>query len=145
MSRPRSYRISVDCGGTFTDGILLSESRESWTAKTDSTPQDPSLGTMDCISRLADQIGVSPSELLSLTTTIVLGTTLATNIVATHTGPKTGAITTRGYRDRLAFLHVAKADLGGDRKATSAEPFSFRSHFPQPLAPRRFVVEVEEP
>ncbi len=139
-----AYRISVDCGGTFTDGILLSDAHEVWAAKVDSTPYDPTVGTLECISRLAAQAGLELPALLGSTNVIVLGTTLATNIVATRTGARTGAITTEGYRDRLSFLHVAKSDLGGDRKATAAELFSFRSEFPQPLAPRHLVAEVRE-
>ena len=139
-----SYRISVDCGGTFTDGILLSDAHEVWVAKADSTPSDPKIGVVECISRLAAQVGLPLPGLLAATNTIVLGTTLATNIVATRTGAKTGAITTKGYRDRLSFLHVAKSDLGGDRKATAAELFSFRSDYPQPLTPRHLVAEVDE-
>jgi len=140
----RTYRISVDCGGTFIDGILLSDTHEVWAAKADSTPADPKVGVVECVSRLAAQVGLSLSDLLASTRTIVLGTTLATNIVATRTGAKTGAITTRGYRDRLSFLHVAKSDLGGDRKATAAELFSFRSEYPRPLVPRHLVAEVDE-
>lgn len=139
-----TYRISVDCGGTFTDGILLSDSHQVWAAKADSTPADPKAGVVECISRLAAQVGLELPQLLAATKTIVLGTTLATNIVATRTGAKTGAITTKGFRDRLSFLHVAKSDLGGDRKATASELFSFRSDYPRPLAPRRLVAEVEE-
>jgi N-methylhydantoinase A len=138
------YRISVDCGGTFTDGILLSDTLEVWAAKTDSTPADPTVGVVECISRLAAEVELSLPELLAATKTIVLGTTIATNIVATRTGAKTGAITTKGFRDRLSFLHVAKSDLGGDRKATAAELFSFRSEYPRPLTPRHLVAEVEE-
>ena len=115
-----------------------------WAAKADSTPADPRAGVVECISRLAAQVGLALPELLAATKTMVLGTTLATNIVATRTGARTGAITTKGYRDRLSFLHVAKSDLGGDRKATAGELFSFRSEFPRPLAPRRLVAEVDE-
>jgi N-methylhydantoinase A len=139
-----TYRISVDCGGTFTDGILLSETHDVWAAKADSTPADPTVGVLECISRLAAQVDLPLSRLLAATKTVILGTTLATNIVATRTGAKTGVITTRGYRDRLSFLHVAKSDLGGDRKATAAELFSFRSEFPRPLTPRHLVVELDE-
>jgi N-methylhydantoinase A len=139
-----SYRISVDCGGTFTDGILLSDAHDVWAAKADSTPADPKIGVVECMTRLAEQVGMTLPDLLASTRTIVLGTTLATNIVATRTGAKTGAITTKGFRDRLSFLHVAKSDLGGDRKATAAELFSFRSDYPQPLAPRRLVTEIDE-
>ena len=139
-----TYRISADCGGTFTDGVLLSDTNQVWVAKTDTTPLDPKVGTLNCISKLAEQVGVPLRELLEATKTIILGTTVATNIVATRSGAKTGAITTRGYRDRLFFLHVAKSDLGGDRKATPAELFSFRSPHPQPLVPRHMVAEVDE-
>lgn len=139
-----SYRISVDCGGTFTDGILLGDTGQVWIAKADSTPHDPTIGTLECISRLARNAGVPLTQLLRSTRTIVLGTTLATNIVATRTGARTAAITTRGYRDRLSFLHVAKSDLGGDRKATAAELFSFRSASPEALAPRHLFTEVDE-
>ena len=52
------YRISVDCGGTFTDGILLSDAHEVWAAKADSTPADPKVGVVECISRLAAQVGL---------------------------------------------------------------------------------------
>ena len=141
---PASFRISVDCGGTFTDGILLADDGQQWTAKADTTPQDPRLGTLACIELLAQRAGLALGVLLGATRTIVLGTTLATNIVATRSGARTGAITTRGFRDRLSFLHVAKSDLGGDRKATPAELFTFRSAYPEPLAPRRLVVEVDE-
>ncbi len=92
-----TYRISVDCGGTFTDGILLSDAHEVWAAKADSTPADPKGGVVECLGKLAAQVGMALPELLAATKTIVLGTTLATNIVATRTGAKTGAITTKGY------------------------------------------------
>jgi N-methylhydantoinase A len=138
------FRISVDIGGTFTDGILLGEKGEMTTAKAHSTPRDPIIGTIDCLSKLSSLSGMMLSELLSQTRTIVLGTTLATNIVATRSGAKMGTITTKGYRDRITFLHVAKADLGGDRKATSAELFSFRSEYPKPLTHRYLMTDVEE-
>jgi N-methylhydantoinase A/oxoprolinase/acetone carboxylase beta subunit len=31
----RTYRISADCGGTFTDGIPLSDTHQAWAAKAD--------------------------------------------------------------------------------------------------------------
>ena len=69
---------------------------------------------------------------------------MATNTVATHTGAKLGTITTRGYRDRLSFLHVSKAELGGDVKQGQSDLFDFRSEYPKPLNPRYLQMEVEE-
>jgi N-methylhydantoinase A len=139
-----SFRISIDIGGTFTDGILFSEKGEITVAKAHSTSQDLTIGTIECLSKLSSSSGMTLKNLLGQTRTIVLGTTLATNIVATRSGARMGTITTKGYRDRITFLHVAKADLGGDRKATSAELFSFRSEYPKPLARRYLMTEVEE-
>ncbi len=139
-----NYRISVDGGGTFTDGILLDETGKIIVAKAHTTPQDFTLGTIDCLSRLAAQAGRSLETLLAQTATIVHGTTMATNIIATHTGAKLGTITTRGYRDRLSFLHVSKAELGGDVKQGQADLFDFRREYPKPLNPRYLQREVLE-
>src|SRR3990170_1717754 len=83
-----NYRISVDGGGTFTDGILLDESGGVVVAKAHTTPQDFTRGTVECLSRLAAQVGLDLETLLARTATIVHGTTMATNTVATHTGAK---------------------------------------------------------
>ena len=139
-----TMRISVDNGGTFTDGILINEKGEAITAKSHTTPEDLTIGTLECIASLAELSGLTLADLFAQTATIVLGTTLATNIIATRSGARIGAITTKGYRDRLSFLHVAKADLGGDRKATSAELFSFRSEYPKPLTRRYLTVDIKE-
>lgn len=139
-----AFRVSIDNGGTFTDGILINDNGETITAKTHTTPKDLTLGTIECIASLAELSGITLEELLKKTNTIILGTTLATNIVATGSGALLGAITTKGYRDRMSFLHVAKADLAGDRKATSAELFSFRSEYPKPLNRRYLTIDVPE-
>ena len=139
-----NYRISVDGGGTFTDGILLDETGTVIVAKAHTTPQDFTRGTIECLSRLAAQAGLGLDTLLAQTATIVHGTTMATNTVATHTGAKLGTITTKGYRDRLSFLHVSKAELGGDVKQGQSDLFDFRTEYPKPLNPRYLQMEVEE-
>lgn len=108
-----AFRVSVDSGGTFTDGILISEKGGVVTAKAHTTPEDLTIGTIECLSKLASLSGMGLKDLLGQTGTIVHGTTLAANIVATRSGAKLGTIATKGYRDRMTFLHVAKADLGG--------------------------------
>ena len=59
------YRVSVDCGGTFTDGVLFGEGSRVWLAKADSTPRDPTAGTTECIARLARQIDLDLPALLA--------------------------------------------------------------------------------
>jgi N-methylhydantoinase A len=139
-----ALRVSVDSGGTFTDGVLIDEKGEVITAKAHTTPQDLTVGTIECLSKLALLSGITLKDLLDRTSTIVHGTTLATNLVVSRTGAKLGTITTKGYRDRMLFLQVAKGDLGGDIKAGTSELFSFRMDPPEPLTRRYLMTEVEE-
>jgi N-methylhydantoinase A len=139
-----TLRVSVDSGGTFTDGVLINEKGEMITAKAHTTPQDLAIGTIECLSKLASLSGRTLKDFLDQTSTIVHGTTLATNLVVSRTGAKLGTITTKGYRDRMLFLQVAKGDLGGDIKAGTTELFSFRMDPPEPLTHRYLMTEVEE-
>src|ERR1039457_1165840 len=134
-----TFRISVDSGGTFTDGILIDDKGEVLSAKAHTTPQDLTVGTINCLSKLAALAGMPLERLLSQAGTIVHGTTLATNIVATRTGAKLGFITTKGYRDRMTFLQVAKGEMRGDLKESQSEMFDFRMEYPKPLTPRHLM------
>lgn len=135
-----TYKISVDSGGTFTDGVLMKESGEVITTKAHTTPQDPSAGTIECIRKLASGLGVDIETLLSRTVTIIHGTTLATNIVATHSGAKMGTIATQGYRLRMTFQQVAKSDW----QDKSVDMFDMRLEAPKALTPNHLMTEVEE-
>jgi N-methylhydantoinase A/oxoprolinase/acetone carboxylase beta subunit len=95
-------RVGVDVGGTFTDLIYVDdEAGVIRVHKIATTPEDPSLGTIQGIRELAAEAGVDPSELDQ----VFHGTTIATNIVIEHTGATVGMITTEGYRD---ILHIAR-------------------------------------
>lgn len=135
-----SFRISVDSGGTFTDGVLIDEQGEALMRKAHTTPHDPTIGTLDCIGRLAEARGLALGELLARTSTVVIGTTMATNAVATHTGAKLGTIATRGYRLRMAFPQVAKAEW----KEGPEDMYDFHADPPEPLTPYWLMTEVTE-
>jgi N-methylhydantoinase A/oxoprolinase/acetone carboxylase beta subunit/N-methylhydantoinase B/oxoprolinase/acetone carboxylase alpha subunit len=133
-------RVALDAGGTFTDGVVLADNGETLTAKSHTTPEDPGIGTMNCLGKLATLGGMSLRHFLGRTKTIVHGTTLATNVVASKAGPKIGTITTKGFRDRLTFQQVAKDEY----KEAQRELFDFRLDAPQPLTRRHLMTEVEE-
>jgi N-methylhydantoinase A len=135
-----SYRISVDSGGTFTDGVLINERGDAVIRKAHTTPQDPSIGTLDCLAKLAAAERLTLAALLGQTESIVLGTTMATNVIATHSGPRMGTIATQGYRLRMAFPQVAKADW----KEGPADMYDFRAEPPEPLTPYYLMTEVRE-
>jgi N-methylhydantoinase A/oxoprolinase/acetone carboxylase beta subunit len=95
-------RVGVDVGGTFTDLIYVDdEAGVIRVHKLPTTPEDPSLGTIQGIRELAAEAGAEPSELDQ----VFHGTTIATNIVIEHNGATVGMITTEGYRD---ILHIAR-------------------------------------
>jgi N-methylhydantoinase A/oxoprolinase/acetone carboxylase beta subunit len=95
-------RLGVDVGGTFTDLIFVDdESGKIEIHKLPTTPDDPSIGTVDGIERLSAAVGVTPADLDQ----VFHGTTIATNIVIEHNGARVGMLTTEGYRD---ILHIAR-------------------------------------
>ena len=128
-----SYRIFIDTGGTFTDGVCVNEKGDLVTAKSSTTPNDLTVGTMNVVDALAAMCGLQPTELLSDTTMMVNGTTAGTNAVLTRRGAKVGIICTKGHPDVLELRRVPKVDM-----------FDWRMPFPKPLVPRRLRVEVEE-
>ena len=54
-----TYKLGVDVGGTFTDALLVNrESRETYTAKVPSTPEDSSIGVINSIARVCKIAGI---------------------------------------------------------------------------------------
>lgn len=135
-----TYRISVDSGGTFTDGVLIDEQGDAVMRKAHTTPQDPTVGVINCISKLADEAKLTLGDLLAQTHSIVLGTTLATNLVATKSGARMGTIATKGYRLRMAFPQAAKIEW----REGPSDMYDFRTSPPPPLTPYYLMEEVEE-
>ena len=90
----KSIVIGVDVGGTFTDIFALDESTGSVSvAKVPSTKGDQSMGFLSGIkAATSDFAAVS---------TIIHGTTVATNALLERKGAKAGIITTAGFRDVL--------------------------------------------
>ena len=92
------YRLGIDIGGTFTDGILLNETTgEIRTAKVPSTPTDPSDGFLHVLRRMLDDGQAEPDAVKY----VVHGTTVATNAIIEGNLAKTAFITTEGFRDLL--------------------------------------------
>jgi N-methylhydantoinase A len=120
-------RVAVDIGGTFTDLVLLQDGRATATAKTPTTPDDPSVGVETGVLRL---LAEHPPEAVG---EIVHGTTLVSNALIERKGVTTGLITTRGFRDVLEIGREQRYDL-----------YDLGLEMPAPLAPRRRRWEVTE-
>ena len=125
--------MGVDVGGTFTDLVLVDD--ETGTVnlnKVPTTPDDPSVGTIEGALELCRDAGVEPAAVDQF----FHGTTIATNIVLEHDGATTGMITTEGYRD---ILHIARHKRPYN--------FSIQQDLPwqrYPLVKRRYRLPVAE-
>jgi len=87
--------IGVDTGGTFTDVILLDPaSGHMVTAKTASTPADPSQGFSAGIAAGLRQAGLAERGIER----VLHGTTVATNLILEGKGAPTALLTTAGFK-----------------------------------------------
>ncbi len=127
------YKIGIDVGGTFTDFLLAMEDGTTQIYKVLSTPDDPSIATMEGIREMARDRGISNEEFLRDVTVIVHGTTVTTNAVLTYTGAKTGLLTTEGIRDALEM-----------RRGIREEQYNNRYQNVEPLAERYLRYPIHE-
>ncbi|MFJ2707534.1 hydantoinase/oxoprolinase family protein [Streptomyces sp. NPDC087428] len=119
-------RIGVECGGTFTDLVVLDDDgRLRATSKVFSTPQDPSRAVIEAIDEL-------PAELRE-GALLLHGSTVATNALLERRGPRLGLLVTRGFRDLLTLQRQDR-----DRM------YDLRYVKPAPLVPRHLVQEIDE-
>lgn len=103
--RNATYSVAVDTGGTFTDVTLVNRATgETWTAKTPSTPDDPSIGFIAGIVEILGYAGIEPSQVSH----VFHGTTVATNAILEMRGARAALITTEGFRH---VLEIGRHDI----------------------------------
>ena len=101
----RNLLVAVDIGGTFTDVTLQDAATgRAWTAKTPSTPADPSEGFITGVTLALTEARRNPAEVAR----VLHGTTVATNMILEGRTAPTALITTRGFRH---VLEIGRADL----------------------------------
>jgi N-methylhydantoinase A len=130
---PRTYRLGVDSGGTFTDICALDEETGEFTVwKVSSTPADPSLGIVDAAksmrSLLQEHDGIAPKIAF-----FGHGTTVGTNALIERRGAATALITTAGFRDVLEIARQRRPEL-----------YNLQTMRPAPLVSRDLRFEVNE-
>lgn len=124
---PGRARIGVDIGGTFTDLVLVQDGRVRATAKTLTTPRDPSQGVATGIRKILEHVKADAVA------EVVHGTTLVANALIERRGAKTALITTKGFKDVLAIRREHRYDI-----------YDLFIELPEPLVPRRRRWEVDE-
>jgi N-methylhydantoinase A len=127
------YRVSVDTGGTFTDVVVTDGRGRFVLGKAPTTPGRSFEGIAAALKNAAEQIGVTPSELVADTAFLVYGTTQATNAIVERKTAKTALLVTKGFRDTLIYRN------GGKLNASQLTPV-----VPPPYIPRRLTFTVSE-
>jgi N-methylhydantoinase A len=125
-------RIGIDTGGTFTDVVALDEDTgQLVTTKTPSTPADPSQAFLTGIDKVLGLAGADGSAV----TTVLHGTTVATNALLQGEVTGLGFLTTEGFRHVLEIGRQSVPDGYGN------------SYFwvkPDRIVPLHLVREVPE-
>lgn len=118
MSGDETYYVSIDTGGTFTDGYV-SYPGGATTVKVPTTDHDLTVCFRNCVDEAADRLDKSTEELLVDTDVIRFSTTIGTNTIIERTGPKIGLILTEGTRDGL--LGSGREGSGGIEAITGED------------------------
>ncbi len=104
-------RIGIDTGGTFTDVVAVdARTGVVTTTKTPSTPDDPADGFLAGIVKILGLIGAAPADISS----ILHGTTVATNQLLQGKVGSLGFITTGGYGSMLEIARQSVPDGYGN-------------------------------
>ncbi len=102
---PRTIRIGIDTGGTFTDVVAFDEETgELVTTKTPSTPSNPADGFLAGIDKVLGLMGADGSAIDAVSH----GTTVATNQLLEGKVDRLGFVTTEGYE---AMLEIARQSV----------------------------------
>lgn len=102
MTSKRDLRIAVDIGGTFTDTVLVDgDNQVLATAKTPTTPSDPTEGALRGFRRVLDQAQARATDIAGF----IHGTTLATNALIERRTARVATVTTAGFRDILEIAY----------------------------------------
>lgn len=120
-----SFMVGIDVGGTFTDGVAVNSEGNNFIAKASSTKEDPSIGVMNTLTKLAKQAGMEVEEFVPLISKFVYGTTVATNSLLERRGSEIALITTRGFKDQLNLRRIWRGS-GYNLRAVPTESYVSR-------------------
>ncbi|HTX10518.1 MAG TPA: hydantoinase/oxoprolinase family protein [Solirubrobacteraceae bacterium] len=103
--------MSIDTGGTFTDGFV-SDGERTAQVKVDTTPQDLTIGFQACLEAGAAAVGRDLAGFLGALHRIHFSSTIATNTIVERRGAGVGLIVTRGAESTLYGSDAQARALG---------------------------------
>lgn len=127
------YRIAIDTGGTFTDLVLADEQGNIYLGKAPTTFDRIFDGIDGALRMVAEQLGMSVTEVLGNSDLLIYGTTHATNAIIEGKTAKTALLVTEGFPEILVL-----------REGGKTNPYDIGASYPQPYIPRRLTFEIRE-
>lgn len=128
------YKIAIDIGGTFTDGVMYDvETGMIWLEKSLTTPSDPG----EAVSRVAGALLARKTSSgdtggAPVIDDVVHATTLVTNAIIQRRGARTALVVTKGFADTLRLRREDRYDL-----------YDLDIAFPEPLVDDDHIVELD--
>lgn len=136
-----TYVIGIDCGGTFTDCVVIRESGELVRDKAFTTLPDLSTGIREAITNAASGWGLAVEDVLRDADVLAIGTTSVTNRLVSRRGAKIGLITTKGHEDAIVIGRVSAKSVGLE-PSLKGNITAWRK--PDPLVPRSLIRGLNE-
>jgi len=133
-------RISVDIGGTFTDCFTVWDGKYIET-KALTTHQNLALGFNEAVEKAYKELGLSMEEILGEVDSVRYATTLGTNALIEHKGPRIGMLVTAGYEAMVPLSRGRGYGEGLDELGKQNLPDAQR---PQPLVLPHMIEGVRE-
>lgn len=116
-------RVSVDIGGTFTDCFVVWDGKYIET-KALTTHHNLAQGFNEALGKSCKTLGLKLEEILSNVDSVRYATTLGTNALIEHKGPKMGMLVTAGYEATVPISrgrgYGEGLDIGGQTDLPSA-------------------------
>ncbi|MBN8956945.1 MAG: hydantoinase/oxoprolinase family protein, partial [Rhizobiales bacterium] len=130
-----AFRIAVDIGGTFTDGVAEDiASGQIYLAKHLTTQDDPGVALSKVVADLLVAIALNDSGVTAdAISEVIHGSTLVTNSLIERKGATTALVATRGTADITDIGREVRYDL-----------YDLDIQMPEPLVPLSLRFEVDE-
>lgn len=133
-------RVSVDIGGTFTDCFVVWDGKHI-EAKALTTHHNLALGFNEALSKAYHVLGLELEEILSQVDSVRYATTLGTNALIEHKGPKIGMLVTAGFEATVPLSRARGYGEGLDNLGQQDLPNAQR---PEPLVLAHMIRGVRE-
>ena len=133
-------RISVDIGGTFTDCFLVWDNKYIET-KALTTHQNLALGFNEAVEKAYQELNITMEDILSEVDSVRYATTLGTNALIEHNGPRMGMLVTAGFEATVPLSRARGYGEGLDKLGMANLPDARR---PEPLVLPNMIEGVRE-